>query len=265
MAESLTYGQYLHLDELLGAQHPLSRPEAHDELLFIVQHQTSELWLKLALHELTGACDDLARDDLPLALKRLARVKHVQKQLIEQWSVLATLTPTEYQQFRGFLGTSSGFQSYQYRAVEFLLGAKDPAMIEVLGKDEAARALLTAALERPSLYDEFLRLLARRGHPVPADLLERDVRAAHEEDPRLVEVFRAIYDAPERNWDVYEACEELVDVEDNLQLWRFRHLKTVERTIGFRTGTGGTTGASFLRRVLDLTFFPELYAVRTAL
>ncbi|GAA4889102.1 tryptophan 2,3-dioxygenase [Actinomycetospora straminea] len=264
-SESLTYGRYLHLDDLLGAQHPLSRPEAHDELLFIVQHQTSELWLKLALHELTGACDDLARDDLPLALKRLARVKHVQKQLIEQWSVLATLTPTEYQQFRGFLGSSSGFQSYQYRAVEFLLGAKDPAMIEVLGTDEAARALLTATLERPSLYDEFLRLLARRGHPVPADVLERDVRTAHREDARLVEVFRAIYDDPEHHWDVYEACEELVDVEDNLQLWRFRHLKTVERTIGFRTGTGGTTGASFLRRVLDLTFFPELYAVRTAL
>jgi tryptophan 2,3-dioxygenase len=266
MAEpALTYGSYLHLDELLTAQHPVSRPEAHDELLFIVQHQTSELWLKLALHELTGACDDLARDDVPLALKRLARLKHVQHQLIEQWSVLATLTPTEYQRFRGFLGSSSGFQSYQYRALEFLLGAKDPGMLDVFAGDEAARTVLTAALDRPSLYDEFLRLLARRGHPVPADVLERDVRTPHREDPRLVEVFRGIYDAPERVWDVYETCEELVDIEDNLQLWRFRHLKTVERTIGFRTGTGGTTGASFLRRVLDLSFFPELYAVRTAL
>jgi tryptophan 2,3-dioxygenase len=261
---ALTYGQYLHLDELLTAQSPLSRPEAHDELLFIIQHQTSELWLKLALHELTGACDDLAGDDVALAQKRLARVKQVQKQLIEQWSVLATLTPTEYQRFRGFLGSSSGFQSYQYRAVEFLLGAKDPAMLAVFA-DDAAQAVLTAALDRPSLYDEFLRLLARRGHAVPDDLLHRDVREAHREDPRLVEVFRAIYDAPERAWDVYETCEELVDIEDNLQLWRFRHLKTVERTIGFRTGTGGTSGASFLRRVLDLSFFPELYAVRTAL
>jgi tryptophan 2,3-dioxygenase len=265
VSERLTYGRYLHLDELLAAQHPVSRPEAHDELLFIVQHQTSELWLKLALHELTSACDDLAGDDVPLALKRLARVKHVQKQLIEQWSVLATLTPTEYQRFRGSLGSSSGFQSYQYRALEFLLGAKDPAMLDVFADDEAARTLLTAALDRPSLYDEFLRLLARRGHPVPDDVLTRDVRTPHREDPRLVEVFRAIYDAPERVWDVYETCEELVDIEDNLQLWRFRHLKTVERTIGFRTGTGGTTGSSFLRRVLDLSFFPELYAVRTAL
>jgi len=263
--EPLTYGRYLHLDELLAAQTPLSRPQAHDELLFIIQHQTSELWLKLALHELTGACDDMAGDDLALALKRLARVKQVQKQLIEQWSVLATLTPTEYQRFRGFLGSSSGFQSYQYRAVEFLLGAKDAAMLEVFADDPAARTLLTAARDRPSLYDEFLRLLARRGHPVPDDVVDRDVREAHREDPRLVEVFRTIYDEPERSWDVYETCEELVDIEDNLQLWRFRHLKTVERTIGFRTGTGGTTGAAFLRRVLDLTFFPELYAVRTAL
>jgi tryptophan 2,3-dioxygenase len=263
--QRLTYGSYLHLDELLGAQAPLSRPEAHDELLFIIQHQTSELWLKLALHELTGACDDLAGDDVALALKRLARVKQVQKQLIEQWSVLATLTPTEYQRFRGFLGSSSGFQSYQYRAVEFLLGAKDPAMLELHADDPAASALLTAALDRRSLYDEFLHLLARRGHAVPDDVLARDVREPHREDARLVEVFRAIYDAPEESWDVYETCEELVDVEDNFQLWRFRHLKTVERTIGFRTGTGGTTGASFLRRVLDLTFFPELYAVRTAL
>jgi tryptophan 2,3-dioxygenase len=242
VTQPLTYGRYLHLDALLTAQAPLSRPEAHDELLFIIQHQTSELWLKLALHELTGACDDLAGDDLPLALKRLARVKHVQKQLIEQWTVLATLTPSEYQRFRGFLGSSSGFQSYQYRAVEFVLGAKDPAMLEVFADDEAARAVLTAALDRRSLYGEFLHLLAR-----------------------LVEVFRAIYDAPEEHWDVYETCEELVDIEDNLQLWRFRHLKTVERTIGLRTGTGGTSGASFLRRVLDLSFFPELYAVRTAL
>jgi tryptophan 2,3-dioxygenase len=262
---NLSYGRYLHLDELLAAQHPLSRPEHHDELLFVIQHQTSELWLKLALHELTTACDDLARDDLALALKRLARVKHVQRQLIEQWSVLATLTPSEYGQFRGFLGTSSGFQSYQYRAVEFLLGNKNAAMLDLFADDEQATTILTAALDRPSLYDEFLRLLARRGHPVPETVLHRDVRAAHVEDPALVEVFRQIYADPERYWDVYETCEELVDIEENVQLWRFRHLKTVERTIGFRTGTGGSSGAAFLRHALELTFFPELYAVRTAL
>jgi tryptophan 2,3-dioxygenase len=263
--ENLSYGRYLHLDELLSAQHPLSRPEHHDELLFVIQHQTSELWLKLALHELITACDDLARDDLALALKRLARVKHVQRQLIEQWSVLATLTPSEYGQFRGFLGTSSGFQSYQYRAVEFVLGNKDERLLEMFADDPTAQRILTEALDRPSLYDEFLRLLARRGHPVPEELLHRDVRAAHVENAELVGVFRAIYADPDRYWDVYETCEELVDLEENFQLWRFRHLKTVERTIGFRTGTGGSSGATFLRRALELTFFPELYAVRTAL
>jgi tryptophan 2,3-dioxygenase len=263
--ENLSYGRYLHLDELLSAQHPLSRPEHHDELLFVIQHQTSELWLKLALHELTTACDDLARDDLALALKRLARVKHVQHQLIEQWSVLATLTPSEYGQFRGFLGTSSGFQSYQYRAVEFVLGNKDERLLEMFADDATAQRILTDALDRPSLYDEFLRLLDRRGLPVPDELLHRDVRAAHVENEELVGVFRTIYADPGRYWDVYEACEELVDLEENFQLWRFRHLKTVERTIGFRTGTGGSSGAAFLRRALELTFFPELYSVRTAL
>jgi tryptophan 2,3-dioxygenase len=264
-APALSYGGYLHLDDLLDAQAPLSRPEHHDELLFIIQHQTSELWLKLLIHELTTACDDMARDALAPALKRLARVQHVQEVLIGQWSVLATLTPSEYQQFRGALGSSSGFQSYQYRAVEFLLGNKDAAMLEVFAGDERARALLTETLERPSLYDEFLRLLARRGHPVPPELLDRDVRVAHVPSDALVAVFRDVYAEPERSWDVYETCEALVDVEDNMQLWRFRHLKTVERTIGFRTGTGGSSGAPFLRRALELTFFPELYTVRTAL
>ncbi|MCD2194826.1 tryptophan 2,3-dioxygenase [Actinomycetospora endophytica] len=263
--ENLSYGSYLHLDELLAAQHPLSRPEHHDELLFVIQHQTSELWLKLALHELATACEDLARDDLAPALKRLARVKHVQRQLIEQWSVLATLTPSEYGQFRGFLGTSSGFQSYQYRAVEFVLGNKNADMLTLFADDPTAQRILTDALDRPSLYDEFLRLLARRGHAVPEELLHRDVREPHVENAGLVEVFREIYADPERYWDVYEACEELVDIEENVQLWRFRHLKTVERTIGFRTGTGGSSGAAFLRRALELTFFPELYAVRAAL
>ncbi|MFC5064606.1 tryptophan 2,3-dioxygenase [Actinomycetospora atypica] len=261
--ENLSYGGYLHLDELLTAQQP--RSDHHDELLFVIQHQTSELWLKLALHELTSACDDLAADELARSLKRLARVKHVQHQLIEQWSVLATLTPSEYGEFRSFLGTSSGFQSYQYRALEFLLGNKNAAMLDLFAEDASATTLLSGALERPSLYDEFLRFLARRGHPVPVELLERDVTKAHVENEGLVEVFRGIYADPARYWDVYEACEELVDLEENMQFWRFRHLKTVERTIGFRRGTGGSSGAGFLRRALELTFFPELYAVRTAL
>ncbi|TCK27873.1 tryptophan 2,3-dioxygenase [Pseudonocardia endophytica] len=259
---NLSYGGYLHLDELLSAQVPLSTPEQHDEMLFIVQHQTSELWLKLVLHELRTACDDLAHDDLPLALKRLARVKNIQRTMIEQWSVLATLTPSEYVRFRGFLGTSSGFQSYQYRAVEFVLGNKNADMLEVFSDDQRATALLVATLDAPSLYDEFLRLLARRGHPVPDELLHRDVRAAHVRNDALVPVLAAIYADVEHHWDAYEACEELVDIEENFQLWRFRHLKTVERTIGSLTGTGGSSGSAFLRRALELTFFPELYAVR---
>ena len=263
--ENLSYGGYLHLDELLAAQVPLSVPEQHDEMLFIVQHQTSELWLKLVLHELRTACDDLAHDDLPLALKRLARVKHIQRTMIEQWSVLATLTPSEYVQFRGFLGTSSGFQSYQYRAVEFVLGNKNAAMLDVFAHDPRATALLTDVLDAPSLYDEFLRLLHRRGHAVPDELLHRDVRAAHVQNDGLLPVLAAIYADVEHHWDAYEMCEELIDIEENFQLWRFRHLKTVERMIGSRTGTGGSSGSAFLARALDLTFFPELYAVRAQL
>jgi tryptophan 2,3-dioxygenase len=262
---NLSYGGYLHLDELLAAQVPLSVPEQHDEMLFIVQHQTSELWLKLVLHELRTACDDLAHDDLPLALKRLARVKHIQRTMIEQWSVLATLTPSEYVQFRGFLGTSSGFQSYQYRAVEFVLGNKNAEMLDLFADDPRATALLTEVLDAPSLYDEFLRLLHRRGHAVPDELLHRDVRAAHVQNDGLLPVLAAIYADVEHHWDAYEMCEELIDIEENFQLWRFRHLKTVERMIGSRTGTGGSSGSAFLARALDLTFFPELYAVRAQL
>jgi tryptophan 2,3-dioxygenase len=259
----LSYGEYLHLGELLGAQHPLSRPEHHDELLFIVQHQTSELWLKLVLHELESAQACLAADDLRPALKRLARVKHIQRTLTEQWSVLATLTPSEYAEFRTWLGPSSGFQSFQYRAVEFVLGNKDRAMLDLFRHDDAARAMLAGLLERPSLYDEFLRYLARHGHDVPRALLERDVTLAHVYAPELVPVFRRIYEASREHWEAYEACEELVDLEENFQLWRFRHLKTVERTIGSKPGTGGSSGVAFLQRALELTFFPELYAVRT--
>ncbi len=260
---AMTYGGYLDLDRLLAAQHPRSNPEHHDELLFIVQHQTSELWLKLVLHELRAARRFLAEDEVEPALKCLARVKAVQRTLTEQWSVLATLTPREYAQFRGALGNASGFQSHQYRAVEFILGNKDAALLALFDDEPTARPLLVELLESPTLYDEFLRFLARLGFAVPVDVLDRDVRQPWTFSPGLVPVFRQVYESADTPWGVYEACESLVDVEDAFQLWRVRHLLTVQRTIGSKTGTGGSSGVGFLRRALDLTFFPELYAVRT--
>ncbi len=215
------------------------------------------------LHELSAACDLLRADDLAPALKCVARVKHIQKTLTEQWSVLATLTPAEYAEFRGVLGNASGFQSAQYRAVEFTLGNKNAGMLRVFSSDPAAHALVREALERPSLYDEFLRLLSRSGYPVPDEVVNRDVTQAWTFHPDLVPMFAAIYADPGANWSAYETCEELVDLEDNFQLWRFRHLKTVERIIGLKIGTGGSSGVPFLRRALELTFFPELFAVRT--
>jgi len=264
-SDRMSYGGYLDLPTLLSAQRPLSDPEHHDELLFIVQHQTTELWLKLVLHELSAACVAIRSDDLAPALKNIARVKHIQKTLTEQWSVLATLTPSEYAQFRGVLGNSSGFQSWQYRAVEFVLGNKNARMLEVFRSDPTAYDTVRRALEEPSLYDEFLRYLARLGYAIPASVLDRDVTKAWTFTPELVPVFTDVYADAEQNWAVYETCEELVDLEDNFQHWRFRHLKTVERIIGMKTGTGGSSGAPFLKRALDLTFFPELYAVRTSI
>ena len=263
--DRMSYAGYLDLPTLLSAQRPLSDPEHHDELLFIVQHQTTELWLKLVLHELRSACELLRADELAPALKRIARVKHVQRTLAEQWSVLATLTPAEYIQFRGVLGNASGFQSWQYRAVEFTLGNKNARMLSVFESDPDAHAAVKQALEEPSLYDEFLRYLHRHGYDVPLDVVERDVTRSWTFREDLVQVLARVYAESEHNWSAYETCEELVDLEDNFQLWRFRHLKTVERIIGMKTGTGGSSGAPFLRRALDLTFFPELYAVRTAL
>ncbi|KRE62209.1 tryptophan 2,3-dioxygenase family protein [Nostocoides sp. Soil756] len=260
---AMSYGAYLDLDTLLSAQHPRSEPVQHDELLFIVQHQVSELWLKLLLHELRSARALFASDELGPALKRLARVKHVQRQLVEMWDVLATLTPSEYAQIRPFLATSSGFQSEQYRAVEFLLGNKNAEMLRVFEHDARAHRGLEALLNEPTLYDELLRLLARRGYPVPAEVLGRDVSLPYRLVPALVDVFAAVYAAPAEHWGVYETCEELVDVEDLFQQWRFRHLQVVTRTIGHKVGTGGSSGVDFLRRALDLTFFPELYEVRT--
>lgn len=260
--QAMSYGDYLRLDLVLSAQQPLSDPPRHDELLFIIQHQTSELWLKLMLHELRAVRSQLAADDLSPALKGLARVKHIQHTLVEQWGVLTTLTPSEYAQFRSFLQSSSGFQSWQYRAIEFILGNKNPDMLQVFDHDPVVHGLLSDIYDEPTIYDEFLRLLARRGHPVPAGVLERDVRSPWRLHPQLVPVVRSIYDDSLGHWQEYEACEALVDVEDNFQLWRFRHLKTVERIIGSKSGTGGSSGVPFLRKALELTFFPELYAVR---
>ena len=262
-SKRMSYGSYLALDELLALQRPLSEPEHHDEMLFIIQHQTSELWIKLLLHELRSARDLLRADDIGTALKRIARVKHIQETMTQQWSVLATLTPTEYSQFRDFLANSSGFQSHQYRAVEFILGNKNEKMLSVFASDPAAQADLRALLDEPTLYDEFLRYLARAGYAVPTAVLERDVTKAWTFTPELVPVFTGIYESNDDNWRVYEACEELVDLEDNFQFWRFRHLRTVQRTIGMKTGTGGSSGVDFLQRALGLTFFPELFAVRT--
>jgi tryptophan 2,3-dioxygenase len=259
----MTYAGYLDLDTLLSAQRPVS--DHHDEMLFIIQHHVSELWLKLIIHELRSAIGQIRADDLPPARKRLARVKHVQKQLLEQWSVLATLTPIEYAQFRERLGSASGFQSLQYRTVEFLLGNKNAGMLNVFGYDPAAQQQLATDLNAPSLYDEFLRYLSRHGFAVPADRVERDWSQPYHASEAVEEVFRQAYADPEHHWEVYETSEEFVDIEDLFQQWRFRHMKTVERIIGDKQGTGGSSGVAFLRRALDLTFFPELLSVRTAI
>ena len=267
LTNRLTYAGYLRLDKVLAAQQPLSgtadTPARHDEMLFIIQHQTSELWMKLAIHELKAALAFVRQDRLDACFKILARVKLIQKQLFEQWAVLETLTPSEYEAFRPALGSSSGFQSAQYRALEFLLGNKQAAMLDVFRYDDATHRELAALLHAPSLYDEYLRHLARRGLPVPAACVERDWSQPHVRNPDLVAVFKTIYDDPERWWDAYEMAEKLVDVEEAFQLWRFRHMKTVERIIGNKPGTGGSSGVAFLKRALDHTFFPELIDVRT--
>ncbi|MGY0504986.1 tryptophan 2,3-dioxygenase [Luteimonas sp. e5] len=259
----MSYGGYLHLERLLSAQHPLSDPPHHDEMLFIIQHQTSELWLKLLIHELSAAREHLRHDRVWQFGKVAARCKRVLDQLTAQWSVLETLTPSEYMQFREVLGPSSGFQSLQYRTVEFLLGNKNAAMLNVFAHDAAAHAGLRAELEAPSLYDEFLRYLARWGHAVPAAHLERDWSRPHVLDRVLLPVFERIYADTDRHWREYALCEDLVDLETQFQLWRFRHMRTVMRIIGFKRGTGGSSGVDFLKRALDLTFFPELFEVRT--
>ena len=269
LRDRLTYAAYLCLDTLLAAQKPLSgsasTPPRHDEMMFIIQHQTSELWMKLMIHELEAAVRFVRADQLDACFKILARVKLIQKQLFEQWAVLETLTPSEYEAFRPVLGSSSGFQSPQYRAIEFLLGNKDRAMAEIFRYEAATYNELMRLLEAPSLYDEFLRHLSRRGLPVPVACVERDWSLPHQRNAELIGVFKMIYDDPQHYWDAYEMAEKLVDVEESFQLWRFRHLKTVERIIGHKPGTGGSSGVAFLKRVLDHTFFPELIDVRTVI
>ena len=261
----MNYAGYLCLPELLAQQRPLSDPPHHDEMLFIIQHQVSELWMKQLIHELSAAMGFVQRDQLDPCFKILSRAKLIQMQLFDQWAVLETLTPSEYMEFRGVLGHASGFQSYQYRKLEFLLGNKNRDALRVFSSDVAVHADLMAALEAPSLYDEFLRHLSRRGLNVPAECIARDWSVPHRKNEALVEVFRGIYEHPREHWDSYEMCEKLVDVEEYFQLWRFRHMKTVERIIGYRQGTGGSSGVGFLRQALDLEFFPELLAVRTGL
>jgi tryptophan 2,3-dioxygenase len=263
LAGETSYGGYLALDVLLAAQRP--RSSHHDEMLFIVQHQISELWMKLMIHELKAAIRHVQSDQLDASFKILARVKVIQKQLFEQWAVLETLTPSEYEAFRPVLGSSSGFQSAQYRAIEFLLGNKNASLLEVFRHDAATFDALEQLLRAPSLYDEFLRHLARRGLPVPRACLERDFRQAYVGNAALVPVFKTIYDDPRAWWEAYDMCEKLVDIEESFQLWRFRHLKTVERIIGHKPGTGGSSGVPFLKRALDHVFFPELIDVRTTI
>ena len=262
-ASQVRYETYLQLDKLLSAQQPISKQPEHDEMLFILQHQVAELWFKLMLHELDAAIACLQEDQLARSIKVLNRVKQVQHQLISQWSVLATLTPNEYSAFRAVLGTASGFQSPQYRLLEFKLGNKDRALLPRFGHHLENYRRLKHALESPSLYDEFLRYLYRVGHRVPETRVERDWTEPYEHHPGVVDVLKIIYEHPDEYWAAYEVSERLVDIEIYFQTWRFHHMKTVERIIGGKTGSGGTSGVKFLKRALDISFFPELIEVRS--
>ena len=262
-SQSMSYGDYLQLDAILSAQKPLS--PAHDEMLFIVQHQTSELWMKLMLHELRAAIGHIAQDELQMAFKMLARVSKIMEQLVHAWDVLATMTPPEYTAMRPYLGQSSGFQSYQYRSIEFALGNKNRAMLQPHAHRPDLLSQVQAAYEAPSLYDEALRLLARRGLPVPASHIERDWTQPYAESDAVEQAWLVVYRNPKTHWDLYQLGEELTDLEDAFRLWRFRHVTTVERIIGFKRGTGGTGGVSYLRKMLDVVLFPEIWRLRTDL
>jgi tryptophan 2,3-dioxygenase len=263
LSNDMSYGDYLHLDEILGAQHPRS-PE-HNEMLFIVQHQTTELWMKLLLHELSAAIRCVAGDELGSAFKMLARVSRIMEQLVHAWDVLATMTPSEYSAIRPYLASSSGFQSWQYRCIEFMLGNKNAAMLKPHAHRPELLARVEAAWRAPSLYDESLRLLARRGLPVPASHLERDWTLPYEASEGVEQAWLTVYRDPDAHWDLYQLGEELTDLEDAFRLWRFRHVTTVERVIGFKRGTGGTSGVGYLRKMLDVVLFPEIWKLRTDL
>ena len=262
-SRDMSYGDYLHLDEVLGAQH--RRSGTHDEMLFIVQHQVSELWMKLLLHELDAAIAAVADDQLPSAFKMLARVSKIMEQLVHAWDVLATMTPPEYSAMRPSLASSSGFQSWQYRMIEFMLGNKNAAMLKPHSHRPDLLARVQAKYEAPSLYDESLRLLARRGLPVPASHLQRDWSKPYQASDDVVQAWLVVYRDPQAHWDLYQLGEELTDLEDTFRLWRFRHVTTVERVIGFKRGTGGTGGVSYLRKMLDVVLFPEIWSLRTEL
>jgi tryptophan 2,3-dioxygenase len=263
LGSSLSYSEYLQLDRILDAQKPLTYE--HDEMMFIVVHQTSELWMRLMLHELHGVLECVRRDDLDPSFKMLARVSQVQQQLIATWDVLSTMTPFEYSAFRNALGRSSGFQSYQYRLLEFLLGNKHAQMIEVHRRDPKIYATLERALAAPSLYDEALRLLSRRGYGIPEDHLTRDFTEPYVASKQVAGAWLGVYHNAEKDWDLYELAERLVNLDHRFQLWRFHHMKTVERIIGYKPGTGGTGGVSYLAKALELKFFPELWTVRTSM
>ena len=262
-ARRMSYGDYLALDSILGAQHPLS--EAHDEMLFIIQHQTTELWMRLAIHELSAARRAIARDEVQPAMKMLARMSRIFEQLNNAWDVLRTMTPSEYTRFRSQLGQSSGFQSRQYRLIEYLLGNRNHAMLKPHAHDVETTKLLEAELATPSLYDEVLRLADRNGLKMPAAVLSRDVRETHSFNEGVLQAWRIVYQAPETHWMLYELAEKLVAFEDYFRRWRFNHVTTVERVIGFKRGTGGTGGVSYLKRMLEVELFPELWGVRTIL
>jgi len=261
--KEISYSGYLELDKILQAQQPLS--SAHDEMLFIIQHQTSELWMKLAIHELSATCQLIAANDLQPAFKTLSRVSRILEQLNSAWDVLRTMTPSEYTEFRGSLGQSSGFQSWQYRMIEFLVGNKNAATIHTHQHDQAVIGQLEAARLAPSIYDLTIQLLDRRGLCIDSAIIERDVSVSHVESDSVVRAWLSVYQDPARFWELYELAEKLVDFEDYFRRWRFNHVTTVERIIGFKRGTGGTSGVSYLRKMLDVVLFPELWRVRTQL
>ncbi len=262
-SNNMTYGEYLQLDKILASQNRLS--DHHDEMLFIIIHQVSELWMKLILHEMNAAIESIEKGELQTSFKQLARVSKTQSQIIQAWDVLSTLTPSEYMEFRGSLGQASGFQSFQYRLIEFALGYKTPHVLKIYEKDKELHRQLQEAFEAPGLYDVAIKALAKAGFAIDPDIVDRDYTIPYEPNQSVKEAWLKVYQDVEQYWDLYQLAEKLVDIEDWLQQWRFRHMKTVERIIGFKMGTGGSSGVNYLKKVLDQRFFPELWDIRTEL